>query len=85
VGANSETGIKKENAAISPWCEETAFIGGSDKIRVVFFERDEDIFKGGGCGCRWIDREAEAVGLVGSMVGILAYDYCFDCIERSVV
>jgi hypothetical protein len=84
VCADGQAGIEEENAALSPGREETAVVGGRCECRVVPREGFVDVLEGQGCDSWGLDGEGEAVGLVVVMVGVLAEDYGFDCIEGGV-
>lgn len=72
VGADSQAGVEEKDASICPWCEEAAVLGWFFKERVVFLEGDVHVLEAGRCLRGWADGEAEAVGLVEVVVGVLA-------------
>jgi hypothetical protein len=82
--AHSQACVDKEHTAISPWCQKPTPVGWRLVIGIVNLERLVDILQRWRSGCGWADREAEAVGLVGPVVGILARDDDLDSVERRV-
>lgn len=84
VRTDRETGIQHEDAAIGPGGEEAAVSGGRGEVGVVFFDGRVDVFEGGRGGGGGPDGEAEAVGLVEVVVGVLAEDNGFDGGEGGV-
>jgi len=84
VRADRETGVEHEHTAIGPEGKETAIFGGRGEVGIVFFDGGVDVFKGGGRGGGGADGEAEAMGLVEVVVGVLAEDDGFDGGEGGV-
>jgi hypothetical protein len=76
--------VQQQNATISPGRQQAALVRRSLVIRVLFLEGFVDVLEGRRSGVRWTDGEAEAVGLVGAVVGILACDDNFDGVEGCV-
>lgn len=69
---------------VGPGRQEAAFFGGLLEVRVVFLESRVDVAEGRGCGRGRANAEAEAVGLVGAVVGVLAGYDGFDGGEGGV-
>lgn len=84
VRTHGEAGIEHEDAAIGPGGEEAAIFGWRGEVGVVFFEGDVHVFERGRGRGRWSDGEAEAVGLIDVVVGVLAEDDGFDGGEGRV-
>jgi hypothetical protein len=84
VCADSQTSVEHEDALLSPGSEETPVIRGCHEVRVVLFDALVDVDQRGGCAGGWADGEAEAVGLVVVVVGVLADDDGFDSVEGGV-
>lgn len=82
--AHRQAGVDHEHAPLCPGDEKAAVVGGCDKVGVALFDALVDVDEGGGCACGWSDGEAEAVGLVVVVVGVLADYYCFDGVEGGV-
>lgn len=84
VGTNCQAGVEEKDAAIGPGCEQTAFVGRWSEGRIVIFEAGVDVFQGRGSRGRGPHGEGEAVGLVVVVVGVLAEDDGFHCVEGGV-
>jgi hypothetical protein len=84
VRAHRQAGVDHEHAPLCPGDEKAAVVGGCDEVGVTLFDALVDVDEGGGCACGWSDGEAEAVGLVVVVVGVLANYYCFDGVEGGV-
>lgn len=82
--AHGQAGVEEQDAALSPGGEETTVVGGRREGWVVAREGFVDVFEGGRGGRGRLDGEGEAVGLVVVVVGVLAEDYGFDCVEGGV-
>lgn len=82
--ADRQTGIQKQHAAIRPRGEESTVAGWRLESRIVVAEGGVDVFERGGCRGGGPDGEAETVGLVVVVVGVLAEDHGFDGGERGV-
>ena len=82
--AHGQAGVEEQDAALSPGGEETTVVGGRREGWVVAREGFVDVFEGGRGGRGRLDGEGEAVGLVVVVVGVLAEDHGFDCVERGV-
>lgn len=78
VCAHSQAGVEKEHATLSPGSEQATVLRRRREGGVILFKALVDVLKRGRGGCRWPNGEAEAVGLVQVVVGILADDDCFD-------
>lgn len=78
VRAHGETGVEEENAAVCPGGEEAASVGRGVKGRVVRFQGGVDVLQGWRSRGGRADGEAETVGLVEVVVGVLADDDGFD-------
>lgn len=79
-----ETGIQEQDAAIRPRCEKPAVVGWGRECGVVFLQRNIDVLERRRCGRRRADGEAETVGLVEIVIGVLAEDDGFDGVEGRV-
>ena len=85
VGSHRQTRVEKQYAPICPRGEQTSFPRRRfEAVRVFFLEKFIDVCEGRGRRGRRADGEAETVGLIWTMVGILAEDDAFDGIERCV-
>jgi len=84
VRADRKAGIQHKYPAVCPWGEEAPVLGGRDEGRIVFFDGDVDVLERGWGGGGGADGEAEAVGLVEVVVGVLAEDDGFDGVEGGV-
>lgn len=84
VCANSQTSVEHKDTPLCPGNEETPVIRGWHKVWVVLFDALVDVDEGRGCAGGWADGEAEAVGLVFVVVGVLADDDGFDGVEGGV-
>ena len=85
VRSHCQTRIEKQYATVCPRGEQTSFLRRSfEAVRVLFLEKFIDVCEGRGRRCGRADREAETVGLVWTMVRILAENDAFDGIERCV-
>ena len=82
--SHRQTCVEQQNATISPWRQQATLVRRSFVIRVLFLESFVDVLEGRRSGVGWTDGEAEAVGLVGAVVGILACDDNFDGVEGCV-
>ena len=72
VRADGEAGVEQQDSSIGPRCEEPAVLGWSVEVRVVFLEGGVHVLQAWWSRRRWTDGEAEAVGLVDVVVGVLA-------------
>lgn len=85
VRPDRQARVEQQNAPVRPGSQQPAVPGRRGKgVRVLLFEELVDVAEGGGSGCGGPDGEAEAVGLVGAVVGVLAEDYAFDGVEGRV-
>lgn len=82
--SDRKTRVQQQHAAVSPRGEQAAVVGRSFEKRVILFERFVYIFEGRGSGCWCTHGEAEAVGLVEVVIGVLADDDGFDSGEGSM-
>lgn len=82
--ANREAGVQHKHAVVGPGRQQPTFIWRRGEVWVVVLEALVDVDQRWGCWCGWADGEREAVGLVQVMIGVLAYDYCLDGVERCV-
>lgn len=76
--------VDHEDTAVSPGRQQTPVIWRGFERGVVFLQCDVDVLQGWGCTGRGSHGEAEAVGLIGAVVGILAQDDCLDSVEGGV-
>jgi hypothetical protein len=79
-----EARVQQQDTTVGPWREEAAPVWRRLVVRVVDLECLVDVLEGWWCGCGRADGEAEAVGLVGVVVGVLACDDDLDGIEWCV-
>lgn len=84
AGPDSQARIEEQDAAVRPWRQQTALIGWSLEVGVVFLEGLVDVLEGWWGVSRWADGEAEPVGLIGAVIGILTGDDGLDGVERRV-
>ena len=85
VRSHRQTRIEKQYATICPRGEQTSFLRRRfEAVGILFLEKFIDVCEGWGRRGGRADGEAETVGLVWTMVGILAEDDAFDGIERCV-
>lgn len=89
TSTDRQASVQHKHAIVSPGREETAILGWGFEIGIVFLERDVHVLQGWRSGCWWPDREAETVGLVRTVVRILAEDDCFHggewCVPRPII
>lgn len=78
VSFHCQTCIQQQDTAIGPGGEEAALVRGRLEVRVLLCEELVDVEERGGRGGGGPDGEAETVGLVDVVVGVLAQDYTFD-------
>lgn len=84
VRAHGQASVEEEHAAVGPGREQAAVLGRRGEVWVVLFEAFVDVLEGGRSWSRRADGEAEAVGLVEVVVGVLADDDGFDGWEGCV-
>lgn len=84
VRAHRQAGVDHEHAPLCPGGEQAAVVRGRDEVGIALFDALVDVDEGGRCACGWADGEAEAVGLVVVVVGVLADYYRFDGVEGGV-
>lgn len=84
VATDGKAGVQHENAMVCPGCEEAAFLGWLLEVGVVLLEGDVDVAERWWGGRRRTHREAQAVSLVGVVIGILTGDDCLDGVEGRV-
>ena len=84
MGLYCEAGVYHEDALFGPGCEKAASFGWRIEGRVVVFELFEHVLERGGSGRGWAHGEAEAVGLVVVVVGVLSEHYNFDGVKGGV-
>ena len=82
--ADGQASVEQQDAAFCPWREEPALVWRGLVVWVLDLEGFVYVLEGRGRGRGWADREAEAVGLVGAVVGVLACDDDFDGVEGGV-
>ncbi len=82
--ADGEARIEHENATFGPGREQSSVFGRRDEGRVVLLEGRVHVLEGGWSGRGRAHREAEAVGLVVVVVGVLAYDDALDRVEGRI-
>jgi len=84
VLADSKARVQQQDTAVRPGREETTLVRRRLVVGVVDLEGLVDVLEGGWRRCGRTDGEAEAVGLVGVMVRVLACDDYFDGVEWCV-
>ncbi len=76
--------VEQQDAAVGPGGQETAVVGWGFERGVVLLEGLVHVLEGRRRAGGRADGEAEAVGLVDVVVGVLAEDDGFDCIEGGM-
>lgn len=84
AAAHGQTRIDEQNAPVRPRSQETELVRWLLEVRVILLEGLVDVLERGGSRGGRADGEAETVGLVGAVVGILACDYDLDGVEGCV-
>lgn len=85
VRPDRQARVEQQDAPVRPGGQQAAVPGRRGKgVRVLLLEELVDVAEGRGGGGGRADGEAEAVRLVGAVVGVLAQDYAFDRVEGSV-
>lgn len=84
VSADGQTCIEKQDATVGPRRQKTTFVRRRVEGRVIFLQSGVDVLERRWGGCWGTNGEAEAVGLVEVVVGVLAEDDGFDGGERCV-
>jgi hypothetical protein len=84
VRLHRQTRVEQQDAAVGPGRQQAAVVRGRLEIWVVLFQTDVDVAQRGGQFGARPDGEAEPVGLVVVVVGVLAQDDDFDGVERCV-
>ncbi len=82
--SNSQTCVQQQYTTVSPRREKSTILWWWLKCRIVFADRNIDVFQGRRSRRRGTDGEAEAVSLVDVVIGVLAQDDGFDRVERSM-
>jgi hypothetical protein len=81
TSTDSQACVQEQHTAICPWGQEAALVWWGLVVGVVDLERLVDVLEGRWGGCRWANGEAEAMCLVGAVVGILTGNDHLDCVE----
>jgi hypothetical protein len=76
--------VDQQDTAVSPWCQQSALVGRRLVIWILLLECFVDVLEGWRRGVGRTNGEAEAVSLVGAVVGVLACDYDLDGVEGCV-
>ena len=84
VCADGQAGVEEEDAAVGPGGQEPAVARGRGERRIVLFDCCIYILERRGGWGRRPDGEAEAVGLVEVVVGVLAEDHGLHVGKRRV-
>jgi hypothetical protein len=86
--SNSQTCIDEQDATLGPRDQQSSFVGWCLEIGVVFLERNVYVLERWGSRGGCLDREAEAMGLIGAVVGVLSCNYGFHgvkgCVSRPI-
>lgn len=78
VRSHGQARIQQQHTVIRPRRQQTAVLRGRAELGIVFLEGFVDVLEGWWSGRGRSDGEAETVGLVYVVVGVLAEDYGFD-------
>lgn len=84
VSTHCKARVKQQDAMVGPGGKEPAVVGWGFESGIIVLESFVHVLKGRRRAGGWADREAEAVGLVDVVVGVLAEDDGFDCVEGGV-
>ncbi len=84
VRSNRQTCVQQQHTTISPRREKSTVLWRWLECRIIFADRNIDVFQGWWSRRRGADGEAEAVSLVDVVIGVLAQDDGFDRVERSM-
>lgn len=84
VGTNSEACVEHQNATLGPRREKPTFISWRLEVRIVNLDSLVDIDQRRWGSDRGSDGEAQAMGLVMIVIGILANNYHFNGVQRCV-
>ena len=72
AGAYGEAGVEEEDALVGPRGEQAAVLGRRAEIGVFFLDGCVDVLEGGWSRGWRPDGEAQAVGLVVTVIGVLS-------------
>ena len=78
VCSHRQARVKHQHATIRPWGQQPTVLGWGCEGRVVLLDGGVNVLQGGRRGSGWADGEAEPVGLVQIVVGVLTEDDGFD-------
>lgn len=84
VLADSQTRIDEQDTAVRPGRQQPAAVGRCLVVWVLFLEGFVDVLERRGSRGWWADGKAEAMGLVGVVVRVLACYHNFDVGEGRV-
>lgn len=81
---DSQAGVDKQDATVRPWSQQATLVWRRLVVWVLFLETFVDVLERRGSGIRRADGEAETMGLIWPVIGVLAYDDGFDRVERCM-
>ena len=71
VRPHRQARIQQQDPAISPRCQEPTILGWGSEGGIVFLKSGVHVLERGRGGSGWADGEAETMGLVDIVVGVL--------------
>ena len=84
ASTDSQASVDEQDTTICPRGQQTTLVWRRLVVRILFLEAFVDVLERGGSGVRRTNGEAESVGLVWSVIRVLAYDNCFYGVERRM-
>jgi len=84
ASTNSQASVDEQDTTVRPWGQQTTLVWRGLVVRVLFLEAFVNVLERRGSRVWRTDGEAESVGLVWSVIGVLAYDDCFYGVERRM-
>lgn len=83
--ANGEACVEQEHATISPWGQQSSFVRWRlERLGIFGFQQFVDVGERRRSRRGRADGEAQAMGLVGTVIRVLAEDDDLDCVKRSM-